>query len=270
MAYNRKLIFKTAALVFPVLMTRSVFAGDPEEHRLIELATRIQADPVVRKMIQRLTVYQRFQHWLLAISFIGYISYLFIFKPERPKYKGFGFMEKFKYWAVFWGCAMIGASEALAGTHENEQLKSWLVYRETTNPQSKLWQRIVNDIRNGIRMHLHGEYNAKIALVDLGDQRPGPTTYQKAAIDRYIKEQDRLSPERKQAVLKEIHQGVSSTGRLCVSCHNSKMPLVGFTAMGYSPKRITSQQNSPVARKIQQIQNGQKFHIYPHPGEITE
>jgi cytochrome b subunit of formate dehydrogenase len=43
------------------------------------------------------------------VDFIGMIKWFFD-RGDRPKFERFTFWEKFDYWAVFWGIAMIGTS----------------------------------------------------------------------------------------------------------------------------------------------------------------
>ena len=43
---------------------------DHEHHRLIALAKKVLEHPEGRRLMERMTVHQRFQHWLMAIPFI--------------------------------------------------------------------------------------------------------------------------------------------------------------------------------------------------------
>jgi len=158
-------------------------------------------------------------------------------------------------------------NQALIEAGENEQLRAWLVHLETTTPQSKLWDYIIEDIQEGIRLHLHGEYAAKIA-VDQGEQRPGMNSLQKQATKEYLKNLEQLSTEQSEKLLDEIHQGISPEGQICTPCHNSDLPMLDFGALGYSPQRIEALQDSPIARQMQQIQEGKEFIIDTHPDVI--
>ncbi len=188
---------------------------DDEQLQLVALATAIQSSPAGRKLLSRLTVHQRFQHWALVISFItlvvtglpmkfanaewmpilvtvlgglqtvrtihriaaivisvtmiyhlGYLAvvawedlkrrrreqpergllkhlfflgwespmmvrpgdvkdfvllfaWLFGLRRHRPAQGKFHFSQKFEYWAVFWGMAMIGTSGAMLWLEDN-------------------------------------------------------------------------------------------------------------------------------------------------------
>ncbi len=154
--------------------------------------------------------------------------------------------------------------EAVEQADENAQLKNWLLHLETTNADSKLWRSIVNNIRTDIYLHLHGEYHAKIAL-DYGDhRRPELNPKQKAAAHAYRKKKDKLSASEKQSLLDEVHQGVSSTRLLCTPCHNIDSSLINFKQLGYPLRRVGSLRDSPIARQMEQIQQGRKFIIGPH------
>ncbi|MCF7957201.1 MAG: cytochrome b/b6 domain-containing protein, partial [Phycisphaerae bacterium] len=159
--------------------------------------------------------------------------------------------------------------DALEEAGDNEQLKGWLVHLETTNPQAKLWRDVVADISKGIQMHLHGEYNAKIAIVGRDNHRPVPSAKQQLAIDRYLKYKEKQpvkqSDAQKKSLQDDVHQNVMPVGKLCKACHNSNLPMLDFSALGYSPKRIDFLQNSPIARKMQELPAGEVFHIYSHP-----
>jgi cytochrome b subunit of formate dehydrogenase len=155
-------------------------------------------------------------------------------------------------------------SEALTESGENPQLKTWLLHLETTNPQSKLWHSIVENIRSSIGMHLHGEYNAKIALSESGAVRSGMSKQQNDAAREYLKSKDKLAQERKNALLHEVHQSVSKTGLQCTPCHNVDAALIDFESLGYSSQRVLTLKNSPIARQMEMIQQGREFLIGPH------
>lgn len=155
--------------------------------------------------------------------------------------------------------------QSLAESNNNYQLDAWLVHLETTNPQSRLWQIIIDDMQKGLRLHLHGEYHAKIALDNGSGVRPGLSVEQKNAVNDYLHNPGNLTVEQSKVLLKTIHQGVSDKGLLCTPCHNTSEPMLDFLDLGYNAKRTEYLQNSPLARQMQQIQQGRDFVIYPHP-----
>ena len=56
-------------LVILELLNTAVRRPDPEQHRLARLANMLRANPRGRELLQRMTVHQRWQHWVLVISF---------------------------------------------------------------------------------------------------------------------------------------------------------------------------------------------------------
>ena len=184
------------------LFNAAVRRHDPEHERLVRLARKIQDSPEGRALVERLSFHERFQHWLLAVTFIllvltgmpikfaeaelssriitavgglpvaralhrisavlmiasfiyhiGYLAYRFVgsvrrqraagskrnvlqmlldagpmltlqdvkdfvalfayllfLRKERPRFGHFNFMQKFEYWAVFWGIPVMGLS----------------------------------------------------------------------------------------------------------------------------------------------------------------
>ncbi|MCP4709539.1 MAG: hypothetical protein GY869_13005, partial [Planctomycetes bacterium] len=159
-------------------------------------------------------------------------------------------------------------NQALVEAGEIEQLRAWLVHLETTTPQSKLWNYIIEDLQEGIRLHLHGEYAAKIALEGSGRQRPAMHNLLLQAPEGYLKDPDQLSPATSEKLIGEIHQGIAPVGKLCTPCHNTDLPMLDFGALGYSPNRIESLQDSPIARQMEKIQDGTEFIIDTHPDVI--
>jgi cytochrome b subunit of formate dehydrogenase len=56
-------------LVILELLNAMVRPVDRDHHRMVTLARRLQAHPDGRRLLQRMTVHERVQHWWLAISF---------------------------------------------------------------------------------------------------------------------------------------------------------------------------------------------------------
>ena len=56
-------------MVILELLDQAVNPRDPEHHRQVKLARQLQAHPEGRRLLQRMTVHQRLQHWGLVIPF---------------------------------------------------------------------------------------------------------------------------------------------------------------------------------------------------------
>ena len=116
--------------------------------------------------------------------------------------------------------------EARPASGDDQQLTKWLLRLETTNPRSELWQQIIGEMRSGIQMHVHGEYDAKIALFS-GERRWGaPTAAQQSAADEYRRKRDKLSAAQRKADLDIVHQGIAPVGAMCTPCHAPQPTLL--------------------------------------------
>lgn len=151
--------------------------------------------------------------------------------------------------------------EAITESGGNPQLRHWLSQLDIASTRSKLWQSLLSDIRRGIPMHVHGEYNAKIALGKGKEPFGKPTDEQRAATKRYLKDKATASPEQQKLLLTIIHKGTKSAGVLCTPCHSEQPTLMDFVALGYTPNRAQSLQSSEIVPQVLSIERGQPFYL---------
>lgn len=109
----------------PVAFLVDVFGGI-ESTRIIH---RIAASLLILFMVYH-TLYTIFHHegrrdFLLLLprikdvkDVIQNIKYFFGMSNEKPKFGRFSYIEKFDYWAVYWGCVIMIGSGALMWFHE--------------------------------------------------------------------------------------------------------------------------------------------------------
>ncbi len=100
---------------------------------------------------------------------------------------------------------------------------------------------------------VYGNYGAKVApgVDDFGEFRFLHGEKEMNFVNRYIEEQDRLSPERKSQMKKVIHRRVSTKPIQCRECHNAEEPYIPFEELGYPPSRISELTNVAVVGMIQ-------------------
>lgn len=157
---------------------------------------------------------------------------------------------------------LIGLMEqAAAASGGNEQLAHWLARLKTTNPDSRVWRQLVEEIRIHLSLHVHGEYGAKIALYEAGQPQPAPTGAQQAATREYLSGKDRLSETQRKQLLDTIHVNTAPTGAMCTPCHSATPALVDVGKLGYPPSRVTALEESAVMRSILSIEAGQPFFL---------
>ncbi len=150
-------------------------------------------------------------------------------------------------------------TEASADSRQHAQLQTWLLRLQTVNIDSRLWQSVIEDMYTPVSLHVHGEYQAKIALWE-GDRMLGrPTQAQLDAAETFRNQGDRLSDKQRQALLDTVHQGVSPVGVLCTPCHSAEPTLMDFGDLGYSPARVRELQGSVIINQVLSIESGQPF-----------
>ncbi|MEK7395330.1 MAG: cytochrome b/b6 domain-containing protein [Candidatus Poribacteria bacterium] len=62
---------------------------------------------LVYKIIKRKNVWAMLPRWKDVQDLLGMLKYLFGIRPDRPRFDRYTFTEKFEYWAVIWGSAVM-------------------------------------------------------------------------------------------------------------------------------------------------------------------
>jgi hypothetical protein len=136
-----------------------------------------------------------------------------------------------------------------------------LVQLETSEPGSPVWMHALEQLNSELPQHARGEYGAKLASDKNYLQRSKKLTTQ---AEQYFAAQD--DTDQKNRNLHDIHAQLQEKPHKCLACHGDKPALLDFEALGYTPNRTTFLRDSPLARQMQLIQQGQQFHLAPHPG----
>ena len=140
--------------------------------------------------------------------------------------------------------------EALPSSGDHWQLRNWLLRLEITHPRSKVWRDIVDDMRNNIHMHVHGEYEAKIGLYSGGRRLGEPTPEKLEAMRKFLDQRDQLSKAEREAILKVLCKGITPAGALCTPCHSSEPTLVDMSVLGYPPARVQELSDSAICVQL--------------------
>lgn len=129
-------------LVILELINAVVRRADPQHHAYVRLARLVQSHPRGRERLRRMTVHQRFQHWILAISFI-----LLVFTGMPIKFAE----AEWAHWAVtaFGGLTSARWIHRVAGVILIGIFLYHITYLLTLGVQ-----RIQSDRRAGIRKSL--------------------------------------------------------------------------------------------------------------------
>jgi cytochrome b subunit of formate dehydrogenase len=152
-------------------------------------------------------------------------------------------------------------AEVIEQSGESPSLRDWLVRLETTHPEGKLWNSIVEQMRLGVEGLGLGRYGARLALLREGRVLGRLDATQTAARDALLAGGAHLSAERRDALLRTIHGGVVKREPQCARCHTPAGGFVDLAGLGYPRARVESLQNNVLARQIQSIEAGQPFHL---------
>ncbi|MBU0552426.1 hypothetical protein KKF91_06190 [Myxococcota bacterium] len=153
------------------------------------------------------------------------------------------------------------AALAEAATGGNAQLRRWREAVETTRPGSRVWQRVIIEMRARITDHLHGEYQAKIAVDEGEDQRPKASEAEREATARYLEGGAGLAEGERKRLVEQAHGALRAEGRLCTPCHTPAPGLIDYAALGYTAERIKALQTEMLARRMKKLQEGDGFHM---------
>ena len=103
----------------------------------------------------------------------------------------------------------------------------------------------------------YGNYGVKIAPAfnDSGEIKLLHGEKEMAFADRYQKEQERLTPEKKSQMKRVIHRKVSKEPAQCKQCHQEKDYYIPFAELGYPPTRTRELTNVAAVGMIQKYNN---------------
>jgi nitrate/TMAO reductase-like tetraheme cytochrome c subunit len=98
----------------------------------------------------------------------------------------------------------------------------------------------------------YGNYGAKIAPGKLSN---GAFTFLKnendvAFVERYLKEDIKLSEQQKSQIKRVIHKEINKKPIECNSCHQEQSPYIPFAELGYPPRRTAELTNTSVVGMI--------------------
>jgi len=98
----------------------------------------------------------------------------------------------------------------------------------------------------------YGNYGAKIApgILENNDFRFLKTEKDKAFVERYIAEQDRLSEQQRSQMKKLVHKDMNKKPIECNQCHQEESPYLPFAELGYPPRRVDELTNTSVVGMI--------------------
>ncbi|MCY2954555.1 MAG: hypothetical protein NTU53_21705 [Planctomycetota bacterium] len=142
---------------------------------------------------------------------------------------------------------------------DDPALSTMLLQIETSEPGSPVWRQAVDQLTYDLPSYARGEYGAKLA------REPQPGSYQETSrtlrnlAQRYLANYSDV-PHRKQ-LHSEIHGSLLKEPVTCLPCHGDSPATLNYESLGYSPRRAKLLGNLQLARLMQQIRQGEQFHL---------
>lgn len=152
---------------------------------------------------------------------------------------------------------LLRRSVAVAGAEP--ALSDLLLQFETTEPGSPVWRRAAERAFQELPLHARGEYGAKLARL------AEPEGFRKASTELVETAKAYLSqppgtPQRVE-LHKTIHASLRKEPLTCVSCHGQQPSAINLEALGYPASRVKFLSRLQLANLMQQIREGQQFHL---------
>jgi cytochrome b subunit of formate dehydrogenase len=150
------------------------------------------------------------------------------------------------------------AVDESGGEHE---LESWMLELETTHPDSRTWERLLEEILLGLPLHVHGEYGAKLGRFDEQGHPIKPGADADRATAQLLDAAGTLPEDDEQRLLDQVHADISEEGLLCTPCHALDDTVIEFSELGYAPSRVRDLESNAVIRQALNIEEGESFFL---------
>ncbi len=144
------------------------------------------------------------------------------------------------------------------GEHE---LERWMLELETTHPDSRTWERLLEEIALGLPLHVHGEYGAKLGRLDPHGRSVEPTDAAMQATARLLAAEGGLLETEERDLIDAVHADISDEGILCTPCHALDDTVITFSELGYAPSRVRDLESNAVIRQALNIEEGESFFL---------
>ncbi len=156
-------------------------------------------------------------------------------------------------------------SEMLEVVHGDPVFEHLLVELNTTRPGSPVWRQAVRQLTEELPGHARGDYAAKLT------PRTSDAEHRRSIeqLEDLARQYHAAAPESRQRrqMHEQIHRRIVAKPDSCLACHGEDPPRLDFEAAGYSPTRSAALRAAPIPRMIQNMREGQPFHLPGFMGE---
>ena len=143
------------------------------------------------------------------------------------------------------------------------ELELWALQLDTAHPDGELYASYLREIRQGLGLHGHGEYGAKLGIpgrrftLDAEGERAAESLRGGGAD---------LAKDEKEPLVEVVHRGFVRPDVQCTRCHADESDLVDFEQLGYSPRHADSLRGNAIVRQSESVERGETFYL---PGLLT-
>jgi hypothetical protein len=138
-------------------------------------------------------------------------------------------------------------------------LHDLLIQMDTSEAGSPVWRQAALELQRTLPDRIRGEYGARITPSSVADAWSARQS-RLADLTAEYQKADPANPNRKQT-LDKIHEQVLAKPDACMTCHRDEPSRFDFEKLGYSPQRAAALRDVAMARMIEQIRQGQPFHM---------
>jgi len=138
------------------------------------------------------------------------------------------------------------------------ELELWALQLETTHPDGTLYAAYLRQIRQGLGLHGHGEYGAKLGVPGRRYTLDGAAA---RAAHTLRTEGETLTDADKEPLVDAVHEGFVRPNVQCTRCHAEEPDLVDFEQLGYSPRHADSLRGNAIVRQSESVERGETFYL---------
>lgn len=165
-------------------------------------------------------------------------------------------------------------TRAIADSGGDTELETWLLQLQTSRVGGPLHTLHMYEMQQGIYLHGHGEYGAKIGWSAGGTKGWTMDAEQSAAADALRADEGTMTETLRDAQVDLVHRGLERPEVKCSLCHTSEPGFMDFEGLGYAKARATALRSNIVARQSEAVERGETFYLpallAPTPPAIEE
>lgn len=151
--------------------------------------------------------------------------------------------------------------QAVEESDGDPELSRWLLELRTTRVGGPMYVMHIDEMRQKIYMHGHGEYGAKVGLPGTDTRRWVLQGDMVAAADALRVDDGSLPEAQREELVDTVHQGLSRPEPRCTRCHSEDPDLVDFSELGFSAGRAQALRSLSIVRQSEAVERGEVLYL---------